>query len=156
MRAARVHAFGGPDSVRVEEVPGPTPDPGEVLIRVGAVSVNYVDLIVIAGRYQFKPPLPFTPGKGPAGTVAAVGEGVTAPKPGDRVLAMAEIGGYAEYAVAPADQCYPCRMACLSPTRRPWRWPTTPPGSQCGSAGGSIGVRRCWCSAPPARWATRR
>ena len=106
MRAALVRRFGGPEVVEVAEVPRPAPRAGEVLVEVRAVSANYVDLIVIAGRYQFKPELPFTPGKGPAGIVAAVGEGVTGLRPGNRVLAMAEIGGYAEFAVAPADHCY--------------------------------------------------
>jgi NADPH2:quinone reductase len=106
MRAAQVTAFGGPEAVAVTEVPRPTPGPGEVLVRVQAVSVNYVDLVVIAGRYQFVPPLPFTPGKGPAGIIEAVGDGVTDWAPGDRVLAMAEIGSYAEYTIAPANQCY--------------------------------------------------
>jgi len=106
MRAALVRRFGGPEVVQTAEVPRPAPRAGEVLVEVKAVSANYVDLVVIAGRYQFKPELPFTPGKGPAGIVAAVGEGVTAPRVGQRVLAMAEIGSYAEYALAPANQCY--------------------------------------------------
>lgn len=111
MKAARVAAFGGPDAVAIADIPRPEPGPGEVLLEVRAVAVNYVDLVVIAGRYQFKPPLPFTPGKGPAGIIAAVGAGVTGLKPGDRVLAMAEIGSYAEYATAPANQCYPLPAA---------------------------------------------
>ncbi|MBP0495725.1 NADPH:quinone oxidoreductase family protein [Pararoseomonas indoligenes] len=106
MQAVVVHEFGGIDRVSVDERPVPAPGKGEVLVRVGAVAANFVDTIVIAGNYQFKPQLPFTPGKGPAGTVAALGEGVTGLSVGDRVLAMAEIGGYAEYALAPADQCY--------------------------------------------------
>jgi NADPH2:quinone reductase len=106
MRAALVRSWGGPEAVEVAEIPRPVPKPGEVLVEVKAVSINYVDLIVIAGRYQFKPELPFTPGKGPAGIVVAVGEGVASPKVGDRVLAMAEIGSYAQYAIAPANQCY--------------------------------------------------
>lgn len=106
MRAALVRRFGGPEVVELAEVPRPVPRAGEVLIEVRAVSANYVDLVVIAGRYQFKPELPFTPGKGPAGIVVAVGEGVSTPRVGDRVLAMAEIGSYAEFAVAPANQCY--------------------------------------------------
>lgn len=107
MRAAIVRQFGTPSEVTtIADLPRPTPGKGEVLLRVKAVSMNYVDLVVISGRYQFKPPLPFTPGKGPAGIIEAVGEGVTAWKPGDRVLAMAEIGSYAEFTLAPADQCY--------------------------------------------------
>ncbi|NKC31390.1 NADPH:quinone oxidoreductase family protein [Falsiroseomonas selenitidurans] len=106
MKAARVSAFGGPEAVQMAALDRPQPGPGEVLVRVQAVSVNYVDLVVIAGRYQFLPKLPFTPGKGPAGTIAALGEGVTGWAVGDRVLAMAEIGSYAEYTPAPANQCY--------------------------------------------------
>ncbi len=107
MKAALVSAFGGPEAVGIAEVPRPSPGPGEVLVEVKAVAVNYVDLVVISGRYQFKPELPFIPGKGPAGIVAEVGPGVTRVRPGDRVLAMAEISSYAEYTLAPAEQCYP-------------------------------------------------
>ncbi len=106
MKAVVVRAFGGPEALALEDRPDPVAGAGEVLVRVGAVAVNYVDSVVIAGRYQFTPALPFTPGKGPAGTVAAVGDGVAGFAVGDRVLAMAEVGGYAELAVAPADQCY--------------------------------------------------
>ena len=107
MKAALVRQFGTPSEVtEIAEVPRPSPRKGEVLLQVKAVSLNYVDLVVIAGRYQFKPSLPFTPGKGPAGVVVAVGEGVETPRIGDRVLAMAEIGSYADCVTAPADQCY--------------------------------------------------
>jgi NADPH:quinone reductase len=73
---------------------------------VRAAPVNYVDLVVAAGKYQFSPPLPYTPGKGPAGVVAAVGPEAGGFAIGDRVLAMAEIGGYAEQVCAPATDCY--------------------------------------------------
>jgi NADPH2:quinone reductase len=107
MRAALVHEFGDVNAVRVGRIAAPVPGKGEVLIEVHAAPVNYVDLVVIAGRYQFLPPLPFVPGKGPAGVVVARGPGVTDPEVGQRVLAMAEQGGYAEQAVVRADQCYP-------------------------------------------------
>ncbi len=106
MRAAVVRAFGAIEGMAVADMPRPTPGPGEVLVTVRATPVNYVDLYVVGGTYQFLPPLPFVPGKGPAGVVAACGPGVGAWQPGDRVLAMAEQGGYAEQAVAKADQCY--------------------------------------------------
>lgn len=106
MQAVVVREFGGTDAVLVEERPDPVPGPGEVLVRVGAVAVNFVDTLVIGGTYQFLPERPFTPGKGPAGTVVALGPGVEGLAVGERVLAMAEIGGYAELAVAPAAQCY--------------------------------------------------
>ena len=90
----------------IRDRPVPVPAEGEILVRVEAAPVNFVDLIVIAGKYQFLPKLPFTPGKGPVGTVHAIGAGASDFKVGDRVLAMAETGGYAEYCVVPAKQCY--------------------------------------------------
>jgi NADPH:quinone reductase len=106
VRAVIVKEFGSYDDAEIGEAPMPSPRPGEVLVEVRAAPVNFVDLVVIGGKYQFKPPLPFTPGKGPAGVVAAVGQDVQSFTPGDRVLAMAEIGGYAEFAVAPQSDCH--------------------------------------------------
>jgi NADPH2:quinone reductase len=106
MRAVVVQAFGAPDQAQISAFPRPVPGPGEVLINVHAAPVNYVDLVVISGAYQFLPALPFIPGKGPAGVVAARGPGVSSPHSGDRVLAMAEQGGYAEHVCVKADQCY--------------------------------------------------
>lgn len=106
MQAVVVREFGPIGNIAVEERPDPVPGHGEVLVRVGAVAANFVDTLVIGGTYQFLPERPFTPGKGPAGTVVALGSGVTSLAIGDRVLAMAEIGGYAELAVAPEAQCY--------------------------------------------------
>ena len=83
-------------ALRVRETPAPVPGPGEVLVEIHAAPVNYVDLLVVGGVYQFMPPLPFIPGKSPAGIVSALGPGVTTLAVGDRVLAMAEQGGYAE------------------------------------------------------------
>ena len=106
MRAVIVHEFGPLEAARPGEFPDPTPAKGQVLIDVQASPVNYVDQLVIGGQYQFLPKLPFVPGKGPAGIVRALGEGVTHLKPGDRVLAMVEQGGYAERVAADASQCY--------------------------------------------------
>src|SRR5580700_1480020 len=106
MRAIVVDGFGPPERLRVGEVAEPVPAPDEVLVRVYAAPVNYVDLLVVGGNYQFLPPLPFTPGKGPAGVVSVVGREVTNLRAGDRVLAMAEQGGYAEAVTVRADQCY--------------------------------------------------
>lgn len=106
MRAIVVEEFGPPEGLRVKEAPPPVPGPGEVLVRVHAAPVNYVDLLVLGGSYQFLLPLPFIPGKGPAGVVTAVGPGVSAFNIGDRVLAMAEQGGYAEAVAVAAEQCY--------------------------------------------------
>lgn len=106
MRAAVVHQFGPVDVVVPGEFPTPTPDAKELLIHVRAAPVNYVDLLVIGGKYQFRPQLPFVPGKGPAGVINAVGSDVTDFAVGDRVLAMVEQGGYAEQIVATPSQCY--------------------------------------------------
>jgi NADPH2:quinone reductase len=106
MRAILVEEFGPPERLRLGEVPLPFPGPGEVLVEVHAAPVNYVDLLVVGGAYQFLPPIPFIPGKGPAGIIAALGPGVTTLQMGDRALAMAEQGGYAEAVAVSAEQCY--------------------------------------------------
>ena len=106
MRAALLRAFGPIDSITLEEVPAPVPGPDQVLIDVEIAPVNYVDLVIIAGRYQFLPTLPLIPGKGPVGVVSAIGCSVTNLRIGDRVLAMAEQGGYAEKVAVASRQCY--------------------------------------------------
>src|SRR5258707_4313080 len=77
MRAIVVEGFGPPERLRVGEVAEPAPGPDEVLVMVHAAPVNYVDLLVVGGNYQFIPPLPFIPGKGPAGAVTTLGREVT-------------------------------------------------------------------------------
>jgi len=106
MRAVVVNDFGPIEAARIGELPTPAPKAGEVLVEVRATAANFVDLLVISGKYQFLPERPFAPGKLPAGTVKAVGSGVHDLKPGDRVLAMAEHGGYAEFVALPESQCF--------------------------------------------------
>ena len=103
MKAVLCRAFGPPSGLTVEEVPAPGPGPGQVLIRVEASAVNFPDTLIIQGWYQTRPPLPFSPGGEVAGVVAGLGEGVSGPVPGTRVLAMTSHGGFAEMAVAPAE-----------------------------------------------------
>ena len=100
MRALLCDAWGSVDDLRLADVPAPVPAPGEVLIAVEATGVNYADAIMVAGRYQTRPPLPFSPGLEAAGVVAACGDGVTRVRPGDRVMAMLAHGGLAEMAIA--------------------------------------------------------
>jgi NADPH2:quinone reductase len=107
MRAVVVKEFGGIEKAALGDTPKPEPKPGEVLLETDAVSVNFVDLVMMSGKYQFKPALPFIPGKLPAGVVAAVGAGVTKFKPGDHAIAMAEQGGFAEFVAMPEEQCIP-------------------------------------------------
>jgi NADPH2:quinone reductase len=106
MKAVVVRDFGAIGSARIEEVETPQPGDHEILVDIEAAPANFVDTLVIQGTYQFLPERPFIPGKGPAGRVAACGASVTRFKPGDRVLAMAELGGYAERVCVHEDQCY--------------------------------------------------
>jgi NADPH:quinone reductase len=100
MRAVICRAWGDVDTLRVEDVPPPTPAADEVLIDVRATGVNYADSIMVAGRYQTRPAFPFSPGLETAGVVAACGDAVTRFRPGDRVMATLAHGGFAEQAVA--------------------------------------------------------
>ena len=96
MKAVLCKAFGPPESLVVEDVPSPTPGPGEVVMSVKAASVNFPDVLIIENKYQVKPPLPFSPGSELAGVVKTVGDGVTTFKPGDRVMAITGYGAFAE------------------------------------------------------------
>ena len=107
MRAVLSKAVGGPDTLVLEEVPTPEPGPGQARVAVKAVGVNYPDVLIIEDRYQFKPPRPFSPGGEFSGVVKAVGAGVTAVKPGDRVFGNMGSGGMAEEILAPADRLTP-------------------------------------------------
>jgi len=100
MKAIRVHQFGGPEVLKLEEVPTPKPGEGQVLLRVRAVGVNPYDTYMRAGTYAIKPALPYTPGSDAAGTIEAIGNGVSKVKPGDRVYTQMVTGAYAEYALA--------------------------------------------------------
>ena len=109
MKAIRVHQFGGPEALKLDEVPTPKPADGQVLVRVHAVGVNPYDTLMRAGTYAIKPQLPYTPGSDAAGTVEAVGPGVTRVKQGDRVYTARTLtGAYAEYTLCLEDQA--CRL----------------------------------------------
>ena len=97
MRAVVCHEFAPIDQLVIEERPDPTPGPGKVVVAVHAAGVNFVDGLFVQGKYQIKPPLPFTPGGEVAGDVVAVGAGVDGVTIGDRVLAMPWLGGFASH-----------------------------------------------------------
>jgi NADPH2:quinone reductase len=105
VKTIRVHALGEPDVLQPEEATVPTPGPGQALLRIEGVGVNFIEIYQRTGLYQR--PLPFTPGSEAAGTVEAVGPGVTLVAPGDRVASIDVLGAYAEYALAPADRLVP-------------------------------------------------
>jgi NADPH2:quinone reductase len=96
MKAVVCRRHGPPESLAIEELPSPSPGPGEVVVRMKAASLNFPDVLIIQDKYQLKPPLPFSPGSELAGVVEKVGEGVTGRKPGDRVLAVTGYGAFAE------------------------------------------------------------
>lgn len=106
MKIIQTHKIDTMDSYEIAEVEAPRPAPGEVLIKVHACSIGYVDALLALGGYQVKPQLPHTPGSDISGIVESVGEGVETIKSGDRVFAMAS-KGFAEFALAPAHFVYP-------------------------------------------------
>ena len=107
MKAIVVHQFGGPEVLKLEEVPTPKPAAGQVLVRIHAAGVNPYDTYMRAGTYAVKPPLPYTPGSDGAGVIEAVGEGVKKVKPGDRVYTAKTVtGAYAEFALALEEQVH--------------------------------------------------
>lgn len=110
MKALRVHELGEPrDVMRLEDVDVPAPRAGEVRLRVHAASLNFPDVLMCRGEYQVKPALPFTPGAEVAGTVDALGDGVTGLSEGQRVLAIPNFGpgGFAECTIASAATVFP-------------------------------------------------
>jgi NADPH2:quinone reductase len=108
MKTIRVYEFGDPAVMKMEEVPDPTPGPGQILVKVEAIGVNPVETAIREGKYSVEPDLPYTPGTDAAGTVEALGDGVTGFKPGDRVYVIKTVGGaYAEKVVSPVDKVFP-------------------------------------------------
>lgn len=107
MRALLSKEVGGPETLTMGELPDPVAKPGEVVVAVKACAINFPDVIIIEDKYQFKPPRPFAPGGEIAGVVESVGEGVTAFKPGDRVLGSTGWNGLAEKVAVDHRRLYP-------------------------------------------------
>jgi NADPH2:quinone reductase len=107
VKAVLCKAYGPPESLVVEDVPSPTPGPGDVIISAKAASVNFPDVLIIQNKYQVKPPLPFSPGSEVAGVVKTIGDGVEGVKSGDKVMAVTTYGAFAEEVKTPATRLVP-------------------------------------------------
>lgn len=107
MKAIVCKDWGPPDSLELQDLPDLVPQAGEVVVEVRAAGVNFPDVLTVQGKYQYRPELPFTPGNEFAGTVRAVGEGVSHFKAGDRVIGFARSGAFAEQVRGPADVLMP-------------------------------------------------
>lgn len=156
MKAVLCKAFGPAETLVLEEVASPEPKKNEVLIDVHAAGVNFPDTLIIEGKYQFKPPFPFSPGGEAAGTVAAVGEKITHLKPGDRVMALTGWGSFAEQVAVPGYNVMPIPKGIDFSSAAAF-------GMTYGTSMHALKQRAnlqpgkpCWCSAPPAASAWRR
>jgi NADPH:quinone reductase len=107
MQAVVCESFGGPEVLALRDMPAPPPGDSEVQVRIRARGVQYVDVLMLAGKYQFRPEPPFIPGREAAGEVAALGPGVTDLKVGDRVMIRGPLGGWAEFANVRPENCDP-------------------------------------------------
>lgn len=107
MRAIVARELGPPENLVIEELESLKPGPGQVVVDNRAAAINFPDLLVMEGKYQVRPPLPFSPGKEGAGVIKEVGDGVDRLKIGDRVMVQVEYGTYAQEVLADESQCYP-------------------------------------------------
>jgi NADPH:quinone reductase len=126
MRALVCHAYGPIESLKLEDVPRPTPGPGEVLVKVGAAGVSFAAMLGIQGKHQNKPALPFVPGNEISGEVVALGDGVTNLKVGQRIATGGSRGGFAEYCVTIAANAVvlPNALPYAEATNFPTLYPT--------------------------------
>lgn len=106
MKAALCTSLEGYQSLKLTDIECPSPKKGEVLIRVHAAALNFADSLIVKGKYQTRPSLPFSPGLECAGEIAELGEGVTRFQKGDPVMAILDYGGFAEYAIAKESDCF--------------------------------------------------
>src|SRR3954468_13217457 len=107
MKAILCKAFGPPETLVYEDIPSPVPGKGEVVVTVKAASVNFPDVLIIQNKYQFKPPLPFSPGSELAGVGKDGGAGLSAYRPGDLVMAFTTYGAFAEEVKPDANRLLP-------------------------------------------------
>ena len=149
MKAIRVKEFGGPEVLRLEEVPTPQPGPGQVLVRIHAIGINPVETYIRAGTYARLPELPYTPGNDGAGVVEQVGADVSEFKAGDRVYTAGSISGNVcgVRVVQKRNRCIRCRQMFRSRKARRWERRTRRRIAGCYSAPMPSQVKRFWCMA---------
>src|SRR5882762_1903795 len=108
MKAMVCEAFGGPEVLALRDLPDPPPPgPGEIQVHIGARGVQYVDVLMLAGKYQFRPEPPFIPGNEAAGEIVALGDGVTQFKLGDKIMSRRRLGAFAQFGNSKAENCNP-------------------------------------------------
>ena len=156
MQAWLCETATGPDALQWKPLPQTEPKPGEVRVAIRAASLNFPDLLIVQGKYQFKPPLPFVPGSEFAGIVDAVGEGVTHLKPGMAVASFGGLGGFGTHACVNAQLAMPLPPGFDLEDELPFCAPTAPRTMRWSIARNSRPARRCWSSALPAVLARRR
>ncbi len=155
MRAIRCNEHGLPDTLSIETLPDLHPGAGEIVIDVKAASVNFPDVLIIQNKYQFKPPLPFTPGAEFAGIVREVAQDVTRFKPGMLVAAYTAQDAFAEQARAKR-RASRCPTTSISPMPPPSRSHTARRITRWSIAVSRRPATRCWCSARQAASGSRR
>src|SRR5580693_8700304 len=104
MKALLCTRYGTPDDLEIADIPNPRPAPGEAVVRIAAAALNFFDTLIIAGKYQQKPPFPFSPAAEFAGTVESIGAGVTQIAPGDHVMGFVGWGAAREAIAVPEQQ----------------------------------------------------
>src|SRR5260370_36086101 len=130
MKAVVCEAFGGPEVLAVREMPDPPPrGAGEVQVRIAARGVQYVDVLMLAGKYQFRPEPPFIPGNEAAGEIVAIGSGVTQFKLGDQIMSRHRLGAFAQLGNSRAGNCNPAPpgMSLEQAAGVTGAYPTAPP-----------------------------
>jgi len=106
MKAVRIHALGDRSAVSVDDIPEPSAGPGEVVVDLAAATINYPDILMLDGKYQIRPDLPYVLGKDASGTISAVGDGVTEFAVGERVMFYVHYGAFAEKVAVPVTNCF--------------------------------------------------
>jgi NADPH2:quinone reductase len=142
MKAVVCRGFDGPAALGVSELADPVPGPGQLLVDVHAAAVTFMDTLMVSGKYQMKPPLPFVPGSESAGIVSAVGPGVSRFREGDRVACVNWFGGQAERTLVPEATTVALPPSVDFATGRSFGMPTERPTMRWSSARGSRPEKR--------------